>query len=1082
MKSIFDACTPRPDIIAGQFNPEVFTASLKQVIEHYRGNNSAISTVYTDPVTFFTEATFPTEGLRNVLQDVFGRISGDASYPAIHRLETSFGGGKTHSLIACCHLAHRGSELAGDVKGIIDPKFLPAPGEVSVIGVPGDSLPVHEPKGQKLQPYTLWGEIAFQVGGADLYRAVENDARSAAAPGSNYFETVLGGRKALIMLDELAQYAARLEAAQSGGGDQLAAFLMALHGYARDRAGIAIVLTLASQADAFSGQTSRLQKLIAEVTGSEIEEDEAISIAEKAESSIRSVVARDATTIVPVQASEISRVLAKRLFVSIDTAAASATAKEYAALYKKSEGLLPEQATRAEFAEQMAAHYPFHPTFTDFLGSKLSQVETFQGTRGVLRVLSLAVRNLWKNKQAIPMIHACHLDMRDARIVSEITGRTGAADLLAVLNTDVGGVDTSTIEGGRSNAQLADQKNPHPEGYPMVEWTWKTVFLHSLVGRSEGLGSNVFGLTEADALFAVSFPGLTPPQIATALKEIETSAFYLRHRDGRYYASLDPSINMALAKIRRALSGEEVSDLLHATTRKVIKGDGRTFKVYAEITDASQIPDNQDQALLGLVSLDAQSIDPEAFVTTRGPGTPRLQQNLIFLLVPDTVLVKDQQAGELPSMSEAERRAERSRQRLLDLAKAVLARRKLRAKPSHHGIQPNKITESDFDHRSSVAEQGLLTAVAETYSSLWFPSSSGNVVRKEIKVAAAEGGQDMMNAIREVLLKERELVTSAHITQADILNLGKLFFHQSDHASLDDLHRHFCERRTWPVLDSRDVLDRIARSGAEHGQWVLYRMGGDGDDRPAQIYSRDIEDVPLGLEIRDKGWSLMTIPGAKKRGWMESAAAVDKVKLRSAVESTLGSSGAITLGELREQTCAKVGEVHDPAFQEVVEEILRSRKAVTYQGKKDAKEKPAQLVTGSNAIMLNLKNDDVLVTKAVASERGWLETADLRFSLTGEAAKKRLMPILSKLGGFYRKGAKSTLTSLNLGDLDLPAGGKLRLELTGATPESLKLLDEFFEILADQVSETADTYVELEIDQPAEGCALIEQLKPTSEK
>lgn len=1082
MKSIFDACTPHPDIIAGQFNPEVFTASLKQVIEHYRGNQSSLSTVYTDPVAFFTEATFPTDGLRNVLQDVFGRISGDASYPAIHRLETAFGGGKTHSLIACCHLAHRGTSLADYVGEIMDSRFLPAPGEVSVVGVPGDSLPVHEPKGQKLQPYTLWGEIAYQVGGAELYQEVEKDARSAAAPGANYFETVLGDRKALIMLDELAQYAARLESAQPGGGDQLAAFLMALHGYARDHVGISIVLTLASQTDAFAGQTSRLQRLIGEVTGSDVEEDEAISIAEKAEASVRSVVARDATTIVPVQASEISRVLAKRLFVRIDSAAAVATAEEYVLLYRKSEGLLPEQATRAEFVEQMVAHYPFHPTFTDFLSSKLSLVETFQGTRGVLRVLSLAVRNLWMKKQAIPMIHACHLDMRDARIVSEITGRTGAADLLAVLNTDIGGVDTNTIDGGRSNAQLADQKNPHPEGYPMIEWTWKTVFLHSLVGRNEGLGSNVFGLTEADALFSVSFPGLTPPQIATALKEIESSAFYLRHRDGRYYASLDPSINMALAKIRRALSGEDVSDLLHATTRKVIKSDGRTFKVYAEITNPEQIPDNQDQAQLGLVSLDAQSIDPEAFVTTRGSGIPRLQQNLIFLLVPDTVLVKDRQAAELPSMSEAERRAERSFQRINDLSKVVLAMRKLRSNPSHYGIQPAKLAEGDFEHRSREREQALLTAVAETYSNLWFPSSSGNVVRKEIKVAAAEGGQDVMNAIREILLKERELVTSAHITQSDILNLGKLFFQQSDHISLDDLHRHFCERRTWPVLDSRDVLDRIARTGAEHGQWVLYRMGDDGDDRPAQLYSRDVEDVPLGLEIREKGWSLMTIPGAKKRGWMESATVLDKVKVRSVMESALSSNGAITIRELREETSAKVGDVSEPAFQEIVEEMLRSKKAVSYHGSKDSPEKPAQLVTGSNAVILNLKNDDVLLTKAVASERGWLERADLRFALTGDSAKHRLMPILAKLGGFYRKGAKSTINTLNLGDLDLPAGGKLRIELTDATPESMKLLDEFFEILADQVRPSADTFAELEIDEPADGCALIEQLKPSGEQ
>jgi len=1075
MASILKSCIPRADLLAGAFNPEIFTASLRQVTDHYRGVANTLGSIYTEPKAFFREATFPTDGLKSVLQEVFGRIAGDAGFPAIHRLETAFGGGKTHTLIACLHLAHCGSDLAEEVVGFMDAQYLSKPGEVSVAGVPGDTLPVHAASKEKLQPHTLWGEIAFQIGGEELYRSLGENVTSSAAPGSPYFDAVFGGRKSLVMLDELAQYAARLEAAQRGGSDQLAAFLMSLHGYARDHSGIAILITLASQSDAFAGQTERLQRLISEVVGSDIAQDEAISIADKAEKGLRSVVARDATTVVPVQPSEISRILAKRLFTEIDQKEARKTADEYAAMYKKSEGMLPEQATRAEFTDQMLAHYPFHPTFIDFLSSKLAMVETFQGTRGVLRVLSLAVRNLWNKKVAIPMVHACHLDMHDSRIVGEIIGRTGAGNLQAVLNTDVGGVDTGTLEGGRSNAQLADQRNPHPEGYPMIEWTWKTVFLHSLVGRDEGLGSRVFGLSEPDALFSISFPGLTPPQVATALKEIEQSAFYLRSRDGRYYASLDPSINMALAKIRRSLSSDDISDLLHATTRKIIKADTRTFKVYSEVTDPGQVPDNQDQPQLALIGLDAGTVDPEAFVTTRGPGTPRLQQNVVFLLIPETVTVQSEESGELPSMSEAERRVERSRQRINDLARFVLAMRKLRDNPSHHGIQPAKLLEGDFEHRHKEREQALVTAVAETYSSLWYPSASGNIVRKEIKTAAAEGGQDIVNAIREVLVKEREIVTAAQITQADLLNLGKLFFHQADHIALEEVFRHFCERRTWPVLDGRDVLDKIARTGAEHGQWCLYRMG-DGD-HPQAIYSRDIEDVPLGLDVREKGWSLMTVPGAKQRGWMAGAASVDKAKIRGAVESVLGSGGAMTIYEVREQASARVGEFPDPEFNEVIEDLLRNRKACSYHGKKDQENKPDQIIHGPNAIMLQIKGDDVIMPKSVAAERGWLEAADVRFSLSGEAAKKRLVPLLGKIGSIYRKGGKSKIDLLNVGDLDLPSGGHLRLELNDATPESLKLLDELFEILGDQTDQGTQTYAEIEINEPIEGCALIARLK-----
>lgn len=74
--------------------------------------NAKLHSLYTDAARFFSEATYPTDGMRSVIGDVFARIAGDNSAPAIHRLETAFGGGKTHTLIACTHLAWRGTELA----------------------------------------------------------------------------------------------------------------------------------------------------------------------------------------------------------------------------------------------------------------------------------------------------------------------------------------------------------------------------------------------------------------------------------------------------------------------------------------------------------------------------------------------------------------------------------------------------------------------------------------------------------------------------------------------------------------------------------------------------------------------------------------------------------------------------------------------------------------------------------------------------------------------------------------------------------------------------------------------------------
>jgi len=188
MQSVTNTCQPRPDILAGTFNPEIFTASLSQVLDFYQGKSGGISNLYTDAGLFFTEATYPTQGLQTVLSEVFGRLSGDSSLPAIHRLETAFGGGKTHTLIALTHLGFKGNALKDIVAGLlIDPAALPAPDEVTVIGVAGDEIPVHKPVGTALVPYTLWGEIAWQAGGEELYREVEIEAVSFAAPGKAFF-------------------------------------------------------------------------------------------------------------------------------------------------------------------------------------------------------------------------------------------------------------------------------------------------------------------------------------------------------------------------------------------------------------------------------------------------------------------------------------------------------------------------------------------------------------------------------------------------------------------------------------------------------------------------------------------------------------------------------------------------------------------------------------------------------------------------------------------------------------------------------------------------------------------------------
>lgn len=286
------------------------------------------------------------QGLINTVTNVFRRINGDATAPAIQRLETAFGGGKTHTLIACTHIAYRGKTILSSIRGFLADHLVPEAGEIQVVGIAGDEIAVSKSRGDELIPHTLWGEIAWQIGGESLYRTVQAEAESHAAPGKQFLDKVLGGRKVLIMLDELAQYAARLEVAQKNGAEQLTAFIMSLNGFARERHGIAVLVTLAGSADAFSRQTSLLTQLLNKISADSISEEEATAIGERAGRGVASVISRDATVETPVQASEISSVLSKRLFAWIDSAAAEETAERYMEMYRRNSSALPEEAIR----------------------------------------------------------------------------------------------------------------------------------------------------------------------------------------------------------------------------------------------------------------------------------------------------------------------------------------------------------------------------------------------------------------------------------------------------------------------------------------------------------------------------------------------------------------------------------------------------------------------------------------------------------------------------------------------------------------------------------------------------------------
>jgi hypothetical protein len=1070
---VLQYCKPREDLLGGNINLEIFTASLGDVFAHYRGENAPIHPLYTDPELFFTQGTYPTEALVRVVQNVFARIKGDSTAPSVQRLETAFGGGKTHTLIACLHLAREGKKLASSVGSIISDKDLPEPGTVDVVALSGEEVPVHKTRGTESLPYGLWEEMARQMGGEDLCGELAPWAGRKDSPDAAFFEKVLGGRKALIMIDELAHYAARWSVAYPDARDMVSSFLMALLGYARNHPGIGIIITLAGNTDAFANHTERLQKSLQEVSGEEMGKEQSLGVLEESTRSVASVIARDATVEVPVQANELSSVMAKRLFASIDPRGVQEALENYREFYRRNASRLPQEVQTEGYHHLMEKTYPFHPTLTKLLNHKMSTLETFQGTRGVLRLLALAVRRIWSTKKDVTMIHPCHLDFHDSRTVNEILGRTGNNDLLAVLNADIGGPDSSTLESGHSNAQMADRENPHPEKIPFHEYVWKSIFLHSLVGRTEGLKSNLFGLSEMDVMLETTFPGLSPSQVGEALKAIPSRAYYLHFQEERYYANTTPTLNVSLSQIRRGITEEQILSEIEALARKMVQKD-HIFEICTDVTHPQDIPDSPKNTL-ALLSFRKEEIAPEEYITQRGKNLPRVHQNNVFLLMPSTAVIPSQlPRDQLHLGGEDKRQGELVS--LHNLARQVLAMKKLEKKPQDYGISSDKLKEQDFSQKIKERTKALETRVIQTYSIFAFPSEKETCSFRSLQTAGGEAGRGILQQIVQILKEEKKMLFQEDLESSAIKSLGSLFWGSGDYARMEDMRKYFSSRRSWPALESSHLFEGLLRRGVERGFWCIALPPGEGEIHPPELYTPE-EPLPLDWKGDSRDYHLFSPQGIQKRGWGKSKGP-KKEEIEAKSREIIKNAPSLKVEEIHEQVKQWREDTPEEDFREVLRDLLRKEKLYIYEGSPDQRDTPQRFIKGDKYIIPSFEPHSVIISESEARLRGWVkDTGGESQNTVNTEDLSLILGMLHTIASKYAKGGTSTVDVLELLGMELPGGGKMELILTDVPPESLKALGELFEVLQRLVSPSSNSSGLLEIKDPQDRCPFAEFLK-----
>jgi len=582
--------TPHRDVVDGAFNAAEFAADLHQV-----ANGDAQAPEYTDPREFFAR-TYLTGGLADLLERALRRVvARDAGASPVMNLQTQFGGGKTHSMLALFHLfgGISTAELPQDVQDVVARVFPgravtgaedPLAGlDVRRAVLVGTHLSPSQPRvmddGTELR--TLWGELAWQLGGRAAYDRVAAADAAGVPPGDVLADVVREHGPAIILIDEWVAYA-RLLVGKDGlpGGDFAAQFTFAQHLTELVRAipGVMLVVSIpASDAIDAGGAGSALE--VGGPGGREALER------------LQHVVGRTADDWRPANAAESFEIVKRRLFAEPDAAAradVAAVARQYVDFYREHTGSFPREVTTDEYQQRIRVAYPIHPELFDRLYEDWSTLEKFQRTRGVLRLMSKVIHALWHAGDASPLITPGTIPLHEPEVFSEIT---------KYLPDNWKPVVDADVDGDSSLPARIDAERPSFGQRALTRRIARAV----LFGSAPTLGTAHKGLEKPRVWLGVAVPGDTLGHFGDALEMLGQRATYFYGESGRYWYDTTASITRQ-ATDRADRLREEPEEVWAEVVRRLSvvarQGRGLFAGIHVAPLDAGDVPDTDEVRLV----------------------------------------------------------------------------------------------------------------------------------------------------------------------------------------------------------------------------------------------------------------------------------------------------------------------------------------------------------------------------------------------------------------------------------------------------------------------------------------------------
>lgn len=717
--------------------------------------------IYQDPIKFF-KLTHMTRNLQGILGESLERLGTGKAKPLMV-IDTTFGGGKTHTLVALYHLYQNAWELKDNKKilEILHERDMAQIPEVSLVSIDARDL-----SGIEAEFKTIWGDIGRQLGCYDLLK--EYDVSMQRPPAKVLTEVFESQEKpVLILLDELVNYLKDSEGIKVGDTNLSEITISFLHNITEavsNTEKAMMVLTLPGDEPSYKRESELLEDY---------------------KESVRSIIAREGSFVVPLKKDDIYTIVKKRLFENIDENLATAVAEELQKFYVKNVNYLPEEVKSTEYFNSLKKAYPFHPSIIDILYDRVATISEFNKTRGVLRLLSHVVKRVYQKRGNLDIdmiITPGIIDLLDGPIFNELTNRIDRGEFQNVIRTDI----------------VNDEHKARSQALEPITYMGSsvriatTIYLYTLIGSTKEYSR---GATIKDIALAVSVPKLLyPGDVEDTIDKMDSidGLWYFKQTAGHWYFNVDISIkkliNDAKNRISRIQKKKEIKSRLSKMLRtdifdvRVWESDVRNpTKPTLVVTDYETLSSTEggepSEALKDIVEKEGQNF--------------REKQNLIYLLVPKKERIT----------------------KMEDTVALYLAIKEL--KTSTDTKEQLKTYKKKIEEYEKETNSNSNSTIELCYSMIFYPK--GNDLKYIALQSGLEGAKNLPEKVYLALKKADKILEDLH--PAFIADRVL----QDKPITFSDLYERFQNNPSLPLPKNKEILKNSVNNGVDQGLFASYK-------------------------------------------------------------------------------------------------------------------------------------------------------------------------------------------------------------------------------------------------------------------